>query len=191
MPLPPHITPGKLKAGITNVEQRAEEFVSLYYEQPNLFSGVIGVFGTLALDALTPYEKNPNRHEAATRFPDLILRGATRPLNPQQCLECKASKRPWSVDSHYDHAGWHIVWRYLVDPMKLLGRQVVIWRVDCAFLTKADWKYGASKAGKKGGGRTHTFSVTRPSEVFADAPFEHPYVRVIKGKPMVDPELIP
>jgi len=46
------------------------------------------------------------------------------------------------VQSHYDHPGWYIVWRYLVDPTKSIkaDRVVVIWRVDVAFLEKSDWK---------------------------------------------------
>lgn len=30
-------------------------------------------------------------------------------------LESKASKWVWAIQSHYDHPGWYIVWRYLVD----------------------------------------------------------------------------
>jgi hypothetical protein len=58
------------------------------------------------------------------------------------------------VQSHYDHPGWYIVWRYLVDPTKSIkeDRVVVIWRVDIAFLEKSDWKYEASTAGSGGGG---------------------------------------
>jgi hypothetical protein len=29
---------------------------------------------------------------------------------------------------------------------------LIIWRVDCVFLDKGDWKYEGSKAGKAGGG---------------------------------------
>jgi hypothetical protein len=76
-------------------------------------------------------------------------------------LESKGSKRPWSIQSHYDHAGWYIIWRYLIDPTESIepDKPVVIWRVDVVFLEKSDWKYEKSAAGDAGGGRTHTFGV--------------------------------
>ncbi|MGH2592680.1 MAG: hypothetical protein ACRDGG_04135, partial [Anaerolineae bacterium] len=81
--------------------------------------------------------------------------------SPYECLESKGSKRPWALQSHYDHSGWYIVWRYLIDPTMSLepGKPVIIWRIDVIFLQKEDWKYEGSKAGLSGGGRTHTFGV--------------------------------
>lgn len=87
-------------------------------------------------------------------------------LVPYLALESKGSTRPWAVQSHYDHPGWYIVWRYLVDPTERIKahRSVVIWRVDVAFLNKKDWKYEPSRAGKGRGGRTHTFGLRRPAD---------------------------
>ena len=70
------------------------------------------------------------------------------------------------MQSHYGHAGWYIIWRYLVDPTCSLEpeRPVIIWRVDVVFVEKGDWKYEASKAGSKGGGRTHTFGLQDPAK---------------------------
>ena len=67
--------------------------------------------------------------------------------------------------SHYDHPGWYIVWRYLIDLTEPIepGRQVMVWRVDVVILEKADWKYEGSGAGATGGGRTHTFGVKGPA----------------------------
>ena len=88
-------------------------------------------------------------------FPDLCRRGASLPLRPEDSLESKGSSRPWAIQSHYDHSGWYIIWRYLVDPTETIetGKAMLIWRVDVVFLEKSDWKYEGSKAGASGGGR--------------------------------------
>lgn len=188
MPFPPDLTLPQLEASIRYIEREAcsPAFQLLYDEQPNVFSAVIGILGTVALDSLSPYEKNPDRNRAASRFPDLIRRGSPRnPTPPGACLECKASKRPWHVDAHYNHEGWYIIWRYLVDPTESLGKRVVIWRVDCAYLTAADWRYVTSRANELRGGRTHTYTVVDPQAVFAEPLFQHPNVVLARGKPVV------
>lgn len=140
--------------------------MELYTEQANVFSALVGMFGVKALDAVSSYEKHRNIHTAQQRFPDLRRRGAGPTPSPQESLESKASKRPYTIQSHYDHPGWYIVWRYLVDPTESIepGRPVVIWRVDVVFLEKSDWKYEGSSAGTTGGGRTHTFGVKEPAK---------------------------
>ncbi len=57
------------------------------------------------------------------------------------------------------------MWRYAVDPTRRMkqGREVLIWRVDVAFLQRNDWKYEGSRAGEGQGGRTHTFGVKNPA----------------------------
>ncbi len=134
--------------------------------QANVFSAVVGIYGTKALDAISNYEKHRNTDTAQQRFPDLKRRGSGPEPSPEHCLESKGSKRPWELQSHYDHPGWYIVWRCLVDPTETIepGRPVVIWRVDVVFLTSADWKYEESTAGTSGGGRTHTFGVRRAAQ---------------------------
>jgi len=105
--------------------------------------------------------------------------------SPQESLECKASKRPWAVQSHYDHPGWYIVWRYLVDPTCSLEPRspVIVWRVDVVFVNKDDWKYEGSTAGAGGGGRTHTFGLRNPAEKLkGKAVYQRSDVRVSGGK---------
>ncbi len=163
------------------------DFIDLYFEQANVFSAIVGMFGTKALDSVSNYEKHRHSFTAQTRFPDLRRRGAQEPLRPVDCLESKASKRPWAVQSHYNHSGWYIVWRYLVDPTGTIknGLNLVIWRVDVVFLTEADWKYEGSKAGERGGGRTHTFGVQRPADKLRDcAAYRYPGVVLKGGKPV-------
>jgi hypothetical protein len=118
-------------AAIEFVEERAKELIDLYFEQANIFSGVIGILGVRALDSLSPYKRHKPPDVAQQRFPDLSLRGRLEPP-PIECLESKGSTRPWAIQSHSNHAGWYIVWRYAIDPTKRMKRSksVLVWRKD-------------------------------------------------------------
>ena len=187
---PPGLTIPHIRAAINFVEERAEDLIDLYYEQANIFSGVVGILGVRALDSLTPYKRHKHPDTAQQRFPDLSLKGQ---LNPPaiEALESKGSTRPWSIQSHYNHAGWYIVWRYGVDPTKTMKapRRVFIWRVDLPFLSEGHWKYEGSKAAHGKGGRTHTFGVSNPKEAVRKAiVYQASTVRLSGGKPcLFDP----
>jgi hypothetical protein len=153
-----------VRKAVEYVEREVGELVDLYYDQANVFSAIVGIYGTRALDSISPYKKHKHPDIAASRFPDLSLGGRLGPP-PEEALESKASTRPYPIQSHYNHAGWYIVWRYLVDPTRSIksGVDVVIWRVDLVFLEESDWKYEGSTASETtGGGRTHTFGVKKP-----------------------------
>ncbi|MCK4342863.1 MAG: hypothetical protein KAY37_14190 [Phycisphaerae bacterium] len=187
MPLPPGLDVSAIRRAIDYVEKRLAEFVEIYFEQANIFSAVVGIFGTRALDAVSNYEKHRHTDIAQQRFPDLKRRGSGPKPSPNVSLESKASKRPWAIQSHYDHPGWYIIWRYLVDPTESLeqSKPVIIWRVDVVFLQKSDWKYEKSKAGVSGGGRTHTFGVKNPAKKLRDkAVYRRQDVVVRDGKPV-------
>ena len=143
VPLPPGLELVSIRRAIEYMERELSELVEIYYEQANVFSAVVGIFGTRALDQVSSYEKHRNIDTAQQRFPDLRKRGSGNLPPPMWSLESKGSKRAWAIQSHYDHSGWYIVWRYLVDSTKSIepGKSVVIWRVDVLFLEKADWKY--------------------------------------------------
>jgi hypothetical protein len=162
--LPKNLTELHIKKAVEYVEKEAAELVDLYFEQANIFSGIVGILGVKALHAVSPYKKHKHPDVAQQRFPDLSLNGKLKPP-PTEALESKGSTRPWAIQSHYDHPGWYVVWRYMVDPTESIkpGRPVVVWRVDVVYLNKTDWKYEASKAGAAGGGRTHTFGVSNPT----------------------------
>ncbi len=169
------------------MERELVDLVELYEEQANVFSAVVGIFGTKALDSVSNYEKHRHRDTAQQHFPDLRRCGSGSTPSPQESLESKGSKRPWSIQSHYDHPGWYIVWRYLVDPTESLepGKPVVIWRVDVVFLEKSDWKYEKSSAGETGGGRTHTFGVKNPAKKLREcAVYQRKDVVIRDGKPI-------
>lgn len=163
--LPPGLDAAAIGRAVRFIERELVDLVEIYFEQANVFSAIVGIFGTKALDSVSAYEKHRHSDTAQQRFPDLHRRGHSA-SNPRHCLESKGSKRGWAIQSHYDHAGWYVIWRSLVDPTESIerGRPVVIWRVDVVYLEKSDWTYEKSKAGKGGGGRTHTFGVPHPAK---------------------------
>lgn len=168
--MPPDLTAGQIKKAVEYIERETSELVDIYEEQRNVFSAIVGIYGVKALDSFSAYKKARHPDVAQQRFPDLSHSGKTDPP-PERALESKGSTRPWAVQSHYDHPGWYIVWRYMVDTTETIkkGRQVVIWRVDVVFVTKENWKYEGSKAGSEGGGRTHTFGLVEPAKLLRDA----------------------
>jgi hypothetical protein len=185
--LPPELKVAHIREAIDYVEDRAAELIDIYFEQANVFSGIVGILGIQALHALSPYKKHKHPDVAQQRFPDLSLRGR---LNPpaQHALESKGSTRAWALQSHYNHPGWYIVWRYAVDQTKHLkpGRIAAVWRVDLAFLHQEDWKYEASKAGEGRGGRTHTFGIKLPSKLLKNCiVYQCPRVTIRQGGPVL------
>lgn len=183
--LPPGLKIAHVRNAIEYVEEKTEEFVDVYFEQANVFSALIGIFGIRALHSLSPYKKHKHPDVAQQRFPDLSLAGRLNPP-PNQALESKGTTRVWALQSHYNHAGWYIVWRYTIDATRRIKpkKQVVIWRVNLAFLQEGDWKYEGSGAREGRGGRTHTFGVKQPSRRFKSAiVYQHPKVVVRQGGP--------
>jgi|SRR5271156_4585847 len=184
--LPPELRISHIREAVEHVEERAAELIDIYFEQANVFSGIVGIMGVQALHSLSPYKKHKHPDVAQQRFPDLSLRGRLSPP-PEQALESKGSTRPWALQSHYNHPGWYIVWRYAVDQTQRLkkGRMVAIWRVDIPFLD-ADWKYEGSKAAEGRGGRTHTFGVKNPAKRFRDSIVYHsPRIAIKQGGPVL------
>ena len=185
--LPPGLSVGQLRRVIASVENEAEQFVEIYFEQANIFSALVGIFAARAFSSLTVYEKHRHADLAQQRFPDLKRRGSPDPPRSEDSLEIKASLRPWALQAHYNHAGWYCVFRYLVDPTGTIdpGKHVLIWRLHVAFLETTDWKYQGSGAGASGGGRTHTFGVIKPATKFRSAAvFSRPDIVIRNGKPV-------
>lgn len=89
--------PGLTIAAIRNatdyIERELAELLDIYFEQSNLFSGLVGIDGARALDIHSVYEKHRHRDLAAQRFPDLRRRGSADPPLPRDSLESKASIR--------------------------------------------------------------------------------------------------
>jgi hypothetical protein len=187
VPLPPGLEISAIKHAIEFIEKQLVDLIELYFEQANVFSALVGIFGTKALDSVSNFEKHKHAYTAQQRFPDLCRRGAKKPLSPTDCLESKGSKRPYAIQSHFDHSGWYIVWRYLVDPTESIerGRPVIVWRVDVVFLEKSDWKYETSTASDAGGGRTHTFGVKNPAQKLrGKSAYKRSGISIVDGKPV-------
>jgi len=185
VPLPSGLTTTAIQKAIDYIEKGLADLIEIYLEQANVFSALVSIYGAKALDATSVYEMHRHLDLAQQRFPDLRKKGSGPNPSPLVSLESKASKRPWALESHYDHSGWYIVWRYLIDPtMSLEGnKSVIIWRVDVVFLTKEDWKYEGSSAGAKGGGRTHTFGLRGAATKLKNAAvYQRKDVRIIGGK---------
>jgi hypothetical protein len=176
-----------IENAVAYVEKQTADLIDLYLEQANVFSAIVGIFGVKGLHAVSPYKKHKHPDVAQQRFPDLSLNGRLNPP-PEQAVESKGSTRPWAIQSHYNHPGWYVVWRYLVDTTESIkpGHPVVVWRVDVIFLTADDWKYEGSKAGQGKGGRTHTFGVSNPAKKLAEAAaYTLPGIKVKNGKPVL------
>ena len=187
VPLPPGLDITAIYKAVKYMEEQLADFVDIYYEQANVFSAIVGILGTKALDNVSSYEKHRNADIAQQRFPDMKRRGSGPKPPPDLSLESKGSKRPWAIQSHFNHPGWYIVWRYLVDPTESLekGRPILVWRVDIVFLTEDDWKYEGSKAEEGKGGRTHTFGVKNPAAKLAGkAVYSRSDVVLKQGKPV-------
>ena|SRR5229473_2958482 len=119
--LPKNLELVHISKAVEFVEKRTADLVDLYFEQANVFSGIVGMFGIRALDSISPYKRHKHPDIAQQRFPDLSLAGKLNPP-PQLALESKGSTRPWAIQSHFDHPGWYIVWRYLVIPPRQSNR---------------------------------------------------------------------
>ncbi|HUE80267.1 MAG TPA: hypothetical protein VMN38_11640 [Sphingomicrobium sp.] len=192
MQLPKSLLPLHIEKAVGYVERETSELIDIYLEQANVFSAIIGIFGTKGLDSFSPYKKHKHPDIAQQRFPDLSLHGKLNPP-PLEAVESKGSKRAWDIQSHYDHPGWYVVWRYLVDPTQTIkpGFPVVIWRVDIVFLTAENWTYQKSGAGQGKGGRTHTFGVKNPATVLKGcAAYALPGIALKNSKPILVPTLI-
>lgn len=102
-PRPPGLTIAAIRNATDYIERELADLIDVYFEQANLFSGLVGVYGARALDIHSVYEKHRHRDLAAQRFPDLRRRGSGDPPAPRDSLESKASIRPWALQAHYDH----------------------------------------------------------------------------------------
>ena len=185
--LPPSLNAAQVRRAVDYMERELADFAPIALRNPRGFASVVRNFGISALSKFSGHEKVRHLNTAQQRFPDLRRRGAGPNPSPNESLESKASKRPWAIQSHYDHPGWYIVWRYLVDPTETLApkKPVVIWRVDVVFLEKSDWKYEKSGAGAAGGGRTHTFGVKNAAAKLRDkAAYQRKDVVIRDGKPI-------
>lgn len=77
--LPPELKVSHIRRAIEYIERETTELVEVYFEQANMFSGLVGIFGVRALHSLSPYKKHKHPDVAQQRFPDLSLGGKLNP----------------------------------------------------------------------------------------------------------------
>lgn len=99
VPLPSGLTIAALRRSIDYIERELAELVDIYFEQANVFSALVGIYGVRALDSFSVYEKSRHRDIAQQRFPDLKRRGTGVQPPARLSLESKGSKRPWELHS--------------------------------------------------------------------------------------------
>ena len=71
--LPPELKITHIREAMEHLEDKTSELVDIYFEQANVFSGIVGILGIQALDALSPYKKHKHPDIAQQRFPGSII----------------------------------------------------------------------------------------------------------------------
>jgi hypothetical protein len=71
--LPPGLQISAIRKSMEYIENKLgdRDFIDLYIEQANIFSALVSMFGTKALDSVSNYEKHRHSYTAQQRFPDL------------------------------------------------------------------------------------------------------------------------
>jgi hypothetical protein len=77
--LPKGLEPIHIRRAVEFIEEKAAELVEIYFEQANVFSGIVGILGIRALDAFSPYKRHKHPDIAQQRFPDLSFKGRIAP----------------------------------------------------------------------------------------------------------------
>ena len=105
VPLPPGLAVSAIRKSIEFIEKRLadRDLVDLYLEQANIFSALVGMFGTKALDTLSNYEK----HRADERMPLLLRTPAALRFASVEPMLGPVDLRPWLSDGR--RLDWVIV----------------------------------------------------------------------------------
>lgn len=69
VPLPPGLEVGAIRRAIEYVERELAGLVELYFEQANIFSALVGMYGTKALDSVSAYEEHRTLTSRSNDFP--------------------------------------------------------------------------------------------------------------------------
>src|SRR6266508_4310485 len=98
VPLPHGLDVTAIRRAIDYIEKQLAELVEIYDERANVFSAIVGIFGTKALDSVSNYEKHRNIDTAQQRFPDLRRRGSGLRPSSKESLESGKPVIIWRVD---------------------------------------------------------------------------------------------
>ncbi len=88
--LPPGLEIGQIRRAVEYVEREASGLADICYEQKNVFSAIVSILGTRALDSFSSYERHKNVHTAQQQFPDLV--------DPTESIEPGVPLVTWRVD---------------------------------------------------------------------------------------------
>ena len=69
VPRPPGLTVPAIGRAIDYVERELADLVDIYFEQANVFSALVSIYGAKALDSVSAYEKHRHTDVAQQRFP--------------------------------------------------------------------------------------------------------------------------
>ena len=72
MPLPKELKPIHIEKAVAHVEKECADLIDIYFEQPNVFSAIVGIFGIRALHA---EGKGGRTHTFGVKKPSKILKG--------------------------------------------------------------------------------------------------------------------
>jgi hypothetical protein len=141
--LPEGLTSEMLLAAIQTVEHQTAPLpiAELYATQANVVGGLVSSLAAIALEKHSPY-----RRHSGIAFPDMKF--------GEFGFDIKASSHHSEVLSSFNHAGCYLVWRYGIHASGL-----VVSRIEAYSLREDDWRFCGSKASKRTGGRTPTWSV--------------------------------
>ena len=87
--MPPGLTAGHVGKAVDYIERELADLVDIYFEQMNVFSAVVGIFGAKGLDSISSYEKHRHADTAQQRFPDLKRKGSGPNPPPMTPLRAK------------------------------------------------------------------------------------------------------
>ncbi len=59
--LPPGLTISAIRKSVDYIEKELAKLVDIYHEQANVFSALVGIYGVLALETYSVYEKSRHR----------------------------------------------------------------------------------------------------------------------------------
>src|SRR3990172_6010484 len=86
--LPQGLDVPALRRAIDYMERQLSDLVELYFDQANVFSAIVGIYGSKALDSFSNYERHKHKDTAQQRFPNLCRKGCSA-ADPRFCLESK------------------------------------------------------------------------------------------------------
>lgn len=95
VPLPPGFGGvAVIRRAIEYMERELADFVDIYYEQANVFSAIVGILGTKALDSFSNWKSFPTNTKPSSVSPTCAGGAAAMLRNPRIVLKAKPASVP-------------------------------------------------------------------------------------------------